>query len=214
MSTALADFLPEVLPSVSGCPEQVAKNGVRNAIIELCKRGLIWKYDLDPIPTQAKWPTYELTLPLSSQVIKPSRVAFEGEPIDPYSRARLDSEYAGWATRTGNTFGYFFNSSYSELTLAEAPGGSNGSGLEISMYLAPTRDATTVEDFIYDRLLEEVAFGARARLMMMKDSTWYDPKLGDWNRMQFDKACGAGSAEEAGEHADAPQRTTSYYSLG
>lgn len=214
MAKALSYFLPEVLPHVAGCPEPIAEQAVRNAVIDLCKRGLVWKYDLDPIATQANWPTYEIDLPSGSQVIKPSRVAFEGDVIDPYSRARLDSEHSGWSTRSGNTFGYFFNSAYSELTLAEAPGASDASGLEIAMFLAPTRAATEVEDFFYDRLLEEVAFGARARLMMTKGATWYDPKLGDWNRMQFDRACGAGSAEEAGEHADAPPRTTPYYSLG
>ena len=34
MSKPLADFLPEVLPFVPGCPQPVAINAVRNSVIQ------------------------------------------------------------------------------------------------------------------------------------------------------------------------------------
>jgi len=156
MAVALSAFLPFILPQCANCPDVTAEHNVLQAVIELCKKSLVWREFQTAQTTQASVTNYPYT-PAAGQVVhKLLGVKLAGSLIEAVDAAR------GQAFDDSNElrpYAYGLVSSY-ELRPAQT------AGITVQTYAAvhPSQAATTVPDWMLDKYAEQIATGALYRL--------------------------------------------------
>lgn len=191
-TTNWESYLPEVNPEVPACPHPIMVNAVRNAAIEFCEKTLIWREDLDAITILTDKRGYDLDPPTDTVIVVPIYVAVDGEIIRPASVDQLDdvSLYQR-VLKTSRTYDMI---SASRLQLGWEPDADLTSGLEVRAALRPSSSADGADTTIYEEWHEDIAAGAKARLMMMPNKNWTNPQLAMYYQNMFDAGIGEAKA--------------------
>jgi hypothetical protein len=170
-------FLPEVMPFVRDCPEIVAVQAIRNAIIEFCEETHYLQENLDPMPGQKNVGLYQLDANDSNYKVVEIMQAYYGDQLlIPKAQEELNQIYrtSNWEDLSGNPY-YYFRTRSDEMRLVTKPILTEQNKLKVKAAIAPKRSSTVVTDELYERFLEQVAMGARARLYNTPNQPYYDP---------------------------------------
>jgi hypothetical protein len=192
------DFLPEVLPFVQNCPELTASNAVKNACIEFCERSLWWLFEHDPIVTTALGSRYALVPPDGTLCARVMDAWHNDTSLSPRSDDQLRSLFGpDWRNATGSPR-YITHITPDIVMVVPTPQEDAADGtLSLIIALRPTRESAGVDSIIYDRWLETVAAGARARLYDVAGQPFSDPTAAIKSRLAFNR----GIAEAARDRA-------------
>lgn len=170
-------FLPEVLPFVHDCPEIVAVQAIRNAVIEFCEETHYLQENLDPMPGQKGVGLYQLEANDSNYKVVEIMQAYYGDQLlIPKAQEELNQIYrtSNWEDLSGNPY-YYFRTRSDEMRLVTKPILTEQNKLKIKAAVAPKRSSTVITDELYERFLEQIAMGARARLYNTPNQPYYDP---------------------------------------
>jgi hypothetical protein len=168
-------FLPEVMQFVKDVPEVVALNAIRNSCIEFCQETRYIQENLDPIAGISGVAVYELE-PDGNYKIADIVEAWYGDVfLVPRAIEQLTQIYrtTNWNTLAGNPY-YYFRPSSQEVQLVPYPQVTQANQIKLRIALKPTRSSTTIREEIYERFLEDIAYGARARLYNTPNQPYYD----------------------------------------
>jgi hypothetical protein len=171
-------FLPEVMPFVHDVPEIVALQAIRNACIEFCEETHYLQDTLDPIAGIINQGDYDLDANDSNYKVVEIMQAYYGDQLlIPKSQEELNQIYrtSNWQNLTGNPY-YYFRPRATVIRLVTKPVITEANKLVIRAAYAPTRASSTIDSEIFERFLEQIAFGARARLYNTPNQPYYDPK--------------------------------------
>jgi hypothetical protein len=180
MSTvAFEVFLPEVLPYIPSCPDTIAVNAIRNAVIEFCAQSYAWLVDNDPLTLLANVAEYDLDKPTQSEVVNIVQATVGTRPILPRSTDEMVRLYStSWQQRKGSPM-YFQRLRPDEvlrlIPCPDAAFAALGEKLNVRVALQPARTATGCDNLLYDTWLEELAAGARARIFALTGQSFYNP---------------------------------------
>lgn len=286
-----ADILNWVCPDVPMAPVQLVNNAIRDAVIELCERALIWRQELQQVlvlaPTSTttsaasasgatslalidttnftdgstitvdlsdgtRWrghqsgapagsvitldgalnldvlsgatvtklvDLYPVTTPANSVVAKGLKAWLNDAPIDPISPDDLDNEFnntsfgwvgVNWRTDV-NLPTRWYMADDSTVGLALAPSATGN--LRILAALKPTRASTTFPTWVYERYIETIAHGAKAKIMMVPKKPYTDFKLGAFHAGMFNELIGEARVRAARGNTRAPIRTHTVFGL-
>lgn len=186
-TTAFTSFLPEVLPQVPGCAEIVAVNAVRNAAIEFCDNTLFWQASQDPVTVANTDFPLLLTGVAGARVTQVLTCVVDGTPIDPTTMDALENSVPFWRTKVASSpSNYFLPDPYN---LSLYPMLDTGVSVELVLRVAytPTRVATGIEEYVYQKHLEVIAAGALNKLMVQPAQPWSNPELAAFYREKFMK---------------------------
>lgn len=198
----LEDFLPWVRLKAKQCPEDVAVFAIRNAIIDLCARALVWRRHQGPVTTEANRTDYDYAPEAGQQIVKLLSATLDSQDID------CVTDTAGELLTARGESGPYLVGGFGNFQLHPAP----AAGRTIRTYcaVAPTLDADTVPD-AFGRYAEAVGFGAAARLLQEPNQAYTSEAVGQGYEIRFntevDKARYA--AEKA--HSRAQPRTTAIW---
>lgn len=170
-------FLPEVMQFVKDVPEVVAVNAIRNSCIEFCQETRYIQENLDPMTGVSGIGTYDLE-PDGTYKIADIVEAWYGDAfLVPRSIEQLTQIYrtTNWNTLGGNPY-YYFRPSSQEVRLVPYPQVTEANKIKLRVALKPSRSSTAVREEIYERFLEDIAYGARARLYNTPNQPYYDLK--------------------------------------
>jgi hypothetical protein len=171
-------FLPEVMPYVHDVPEIVAVQAIRNACIEFCEETHYLQENLDPITGIKDEGLYELDANDSNYKVVEIMTAWYGEQLlIPKAQEELNQIYrtSNWEELSGQPY-YYFRTRASEMRLVTKPTTTEANKLKVKAAIAPKRTSITVDDELFERFLEQIAFGARARLYNTPNQPYYDPR--------------------------------------
>jgi hypothetical protein len=190
MSVSYEAFFPEVLPFVRDVPEIVALQAVRNAAIEFCERSQFLQASLDPQPIIAGVTDYELDPDTGYRIVEILEAWNDSQLLIPKSIEELTRIYrsTNWQTISGNPY-YFYRESQNVMRLAPTPQTTVANALRVRVAIAPTRASTTIADDVFERWLEHIAVGARARLYDTPNQPYHDPKAAILYTKRFVDAC-------------------------
>lgn len=188
-------FLPEVLPYVPECPEIVAVNAIRNAVIEFCDKSLWLVYEHDPITIYANNGVYELDLPNETISARILDGWVNNLPVVPRGEDEIKRLYPfNWREIEGRPMSVT-QLDPTEVIFVPRPTDSDVYTAQLLVALKPTRSSLNCDDSLFERWAEKIGFGARARLHELPGQTFSDPNLALRYRALFNQAIGEAKIE-------------------
>ncbi len=148
MSTLLSALIPDLRLELPGCIDLTITRELRQACRDFCEKTGCWEVVLDPVSVIADTDTYSLTLPDDASLV--SLVALTRDDL-PFTA-------------------YQFHLPDLELVLEEVP--SSDFELIPTVFLMPTRTATTVPDILERDYYDGIRCLALSRLMRMAGVPW------------------------------------------
>ncbi len=143
-------FIQYVLPYVPGCPKALIKTHVLLAANEFCRKSFVWQETITETIASATDEVYAAPYISGADVVDVN-VKVNDRAVNNYEFSAVSVVF--------------------ESDLAA------GDEVEITLYLAPARYATSLPDLLYNDWLEGVAAGARAAIMRMPGKDWHNPQL-------------------------------------
>lgn len=184
-SKAWADFLPEVRFEIGECLPLLAEHNIRNAAIEFCERSEVWIYEHDSQALVNGQSTYDF-YPLDGAAVVMVREAWldDGQLVASGPDALSDT-YGNWMTETGTPI-FFTQLDEKGIRLVPSPlDYTTLPTLRMTLALKPTRDATGVDEAIYQQWAEVIGYGAKARLQGMVGESWSNQAKAEDNARKF-----------------------------
>ncbi len=178
----LTDFLPEVMPSVAGCPVPLAINAIRNSVIEFLKATRLVEQTIT-IPLLAGVASYAITPAAGTAVQSFVRGKVGGvSDVSPTALIELENSYQLWRTLTSTAPTHAFIEN-GMLTVSPTP--TADASMAAVFTSTPSRSAIEVEDSMLEDWLEEIASGALYRLMSLPGTTWINADLSTYHQERF-----------------------------
>jgi hypothetical protein len=148
-------FYPELARLYPDAPWLTFDRALNVAARTLCRIGMVWRADLDPLSWMEGISHYALFPPVRSRVVQ--ILTMGGlEPRTPQQLAALNRE---WRGQTGKP-GYYYPLSNDEIRVYPTPADDETDAVTPRVALMPTTESTTLSDdyaWTYERLLVEGA---------------------------------------------------------
>lgn len=164
-------FFRDVLPDVPGCPEPVAEHAILRAAQEFFQTTRAWNVWLDDVTTLGVVTAYDLNLEPNSELVRMEAATLDGVEI---ALARIQGMPANWRTTSPSVRTCVFTSDSKTVQLL--PVKAAGMKLAIQASLKPSNNAPGINDDLFDLYVENIAMGAKARLMMQPGKDYSNPK--------------------------------------
>lgn len=187
MAKTWAKWFDEVLPDVPGCPQNVAQNAIKNAAIEFCDRSFVYIIDHPAISAAEDTGEYSWSPGSGLKVVRPEHVWYDGKLLIPKTRDEVAAANPYWPTWEGTPL-YFLQEKLEKLIVVPRPTAALADAIVAKVAVRPSRDAASIDDAIWEKYLEEIASGAKARLFAMKHKPWSDGQLATFHKQAFDDA--------------------------
>lgn len=184
---AWSDWYNDVLPDVPGCPELIAANAIKLAAIEFCERSFVYLVDHAPIDATDGTGEYDWAPDGSAKVVRPETVWYDKKELTPVTRDQLADMHAYWPDWEGTPL-YFVQEQLEKLIVVPKPDADLSDGIRAKVSIRPSQSAGGIHAFIWEKYLEPIASGAKARLFAMKRKPWTDGALASYHKGVFDDA--------------------------
>ena len=210
--TAFYDYC---LIDIRGVSLAVAQQEIRNALIDFHVKSKLLIDDITAINVVADTHTYTLT-PTDAATraidIMTAKLSTDTKNLTPATEIALDLIYNDWRTTGSGAPKYYLSViDRASIRLVKTPDTSITSGLAVGLAVAPTRSATTVQDWVLERWVDAICDRAKARLYAMKKKPWSDAVMFQYHNGLFETAVGSGDIERSQGFARARMRSTAYY---
>jgi hypothetical protein len=180
---AWADFLPDVLVHVPGCPDPVAEHALLRAAQEFFETTRLWMEWLREQYTVAGLMDYPRVLPNQADLVRLERATLNGRQIEVRSEEDLPAD---WQTYPQTVCTGVHTTDRETLYLV--PSTQDGQVLLVQASLKPSDDATGVEDHLFAHHAKHIACGAVAALKYHAEKTYSDPANAIVYRAKFEDA--------------------------
>lgn len=186
--TDISSLCSRVTPELTGCPDVVAIEYLRDAVIEFCDRSWYWAEELSPINTVANTATYTLSAPSGESIISSIiSVSHKDTVLKRRTETEMDRLISGWKDEGGLQANSYTSTVVNVIRLYPYPTDSVTGAIKARVALKPSRTATTIPQSIYDNYLEAIAAGAKSRLMAMTNQPWSNPAMSAYYQSIFDR---------------------------
>lgn len=191
-SVAWETLYPEIMPMVNGCPSPIVDNAIRNATIELCDFGLMYREDIDPVVTEAGVAEYDLDLGSSVAIAEIISARTDSRRLDPKTTEDLSSTGSVFEAVTGGGPVAYYQIGPNTLRLYPIPDGVYT--VYVTAAMKPSRKATGCESYVMDKYRDGIVAGALSRLLIMP-MAWSNPTYAVQARQMFVKEMGQAKAD-------------------
>lgn len=210
--TPLTSFLPYVLPHAYGAPDPLAEQAVRNACIELCDESNLVQTVTIQTATAGD-PEYAITPPTQQGLSQILAVTFGAYPLRPVAPGDVEHGAAMRAgveavdavlesTRGTPTVYYQTTPTDPNVYLWPVPAETKVGYLAVRAAFVPLRNATQVEDVLFEDWVVEIASGALAQLLAMPGQVFSNPSYAENHAKAF--AAGVARAKAKARSAQIP----------
>ena len=205
-TVTLEQFLPEVLLEAPGVPNPVAINALRNSCYDFCRDSLLWNETQESIPIIAGTATYQLDAAMGAQIVAVLSLNInEQYSVLPWPLDAVVAARPAWASASGPVKG-FVQPQPDTVTLIAVP---DTAGYFVpTVAYAPTRNATSVDERLYNQYLETIKYGALWKLKMMSGQPWADPASASYYEGHFWMGVGAATIDRTRSNSRASIRVT------
>ena len=181
------DYLSDVQQHLHKCPDPTAIKAYNSAVIDICKETRLWKEVLPEIDLFEGVNQYFLSLSRNRLGVKirgVTSVLHRGDDIHPTENETV-------LRRIGGDFGYsrpthFAQLKATELFLTPTPDSTSAEdGLVVTVYLAPSIGAQSVDDDIFEKVHDTAIHGSLQRLLTMPRMPWTNRSASEFHSDQY-----------------------------
>src|SRR5674476_468762 len=186
-------LFPYILPSVLGAPDELVNHNARLACIEFCRRSGIL-HDANFIDLQKGVDTYFLSTICDFEVVRLYQLDMRNYTVRP-SINRSSSPFwnGGFSGNSAYSASFYcgpygvYMESVDVLRITTGLQQDYPKGMRAEFIVQPKQDGCTLDSYLYEHFAEGIAAGATSRLMLLKGTSWFDPKLSMQFAAQFQK---------------------------
>ena len=166
-------FLSRLLPRASGCPDILAQQAIIDSAIEFCEETRIITTTVAPFGVIAGTGTYVLALPAGTASAVVDKVWFSTTQLYPASATSINailayvsstSSIGGTETARQGTPSEFYEFSPGVIGVYPVPDRTTSGILSARVATKPTREATQLDDVLYNDWVEAICAGALYRI--------------------------------------------------
>lgn len=164
------DMLNRVLPYVSGCPDQVAVEHLREAAREFCRRTRLWQFESTPVPTIAGESAYQLDLDEGQEII-----LLSGAWVDGQVTAVVTAAEGRASLQHGTEDRFVYLDDPFDINVNPVPT-INDLNVVVQMVVQPSVDSTDWPDD-FSEYVPDIAKGAVRTLALLPRKEWTDRQV-------------------------------------
>jgi len=170
----LTDFLPDVAPSVPGCPQALMLDAIRNACMRFCEDAWIIRETLAAIDVNIGVDEYTMTASAGRKPVGIVNFLFDSRQIDIKTEEELDIIDSGWRTADPGVAFYASMLTPDTFKLNRVPAEAIVGGMIVRIATKPSNTATAVDDLLYRDWRDAIRYGALEELKEIPDKGWSD----------------------------------------
>ena len=207
-----SDFLDEVMVDLPGCQVPVAVNAIKNAVEWICKEAKVLVQDCTALDVVTGVGSYTFAPPSSDvMIVQMDELRYAGyeDPLDPITRQNANAQFPTWQTQTGVVY-YWMGTGPRAVQLINVPDRDITGGLKGRAVVMPVRTATGPDELFLTHFREEVAAGAKYRLMLQPKKPYTNPAEAVYFEEKFRNAVGKAAVLKATGFGNARLRTKTY----
>lgn len=190
-------WFPDIFPHVPGCPAPIIVHELRRAAQEYLKATRAWKVTLSTIPVLAGATSITIPLDADKSLIEIETAWYDGRKLDLVMPSKLDSDFNDdWRLHTG-TPSALVQFSPGIVCLYPVPIANAVTGLKVCASMYPSDTATGLTDEIGTKFFNELAIGAKGKLMIYPAKTWTNLDIGAACIQQFNGFIDSGTVKVA-----------------
>jgi hypothetical protein len=190
VSTEYTEWYDEVLPEVAGCPTELALNAIKQTAIRFCHRTRVWKEFVDLITVTATDEVYDIPTPRDAESVRILRGWYDGKELEILQEEQVNDMFPDdWTLQTGTPL-YIMQTAPDCFYLVPRPEATVVDAVKLFVALKPTREATGLPSFVYERYLDSITHGVKARLFSMASVRWSNPSLASYYVGMFEEDIG------------------------
>lgn len=184
-----ADFYPELMPHVVGCPNPMANTALREAARDFFRRTRLWRQWMDAVTVVNGVRVYDLDLPTGSMVARIERCTVNGQPMDVLSHTEQESDYSLYEQHDLGVVSV----DRASFVLTRPLGDGALIGVEVS--LIPNKTGRGIPDDLFAQHSQDIVEGAKHRLMLIPKTAFYDSSLAMNALTNYESAVGTKTVE-------------------
>lgn len=190
-------WFPDIFPHVPGCPAPIVVHELRRTAQEYLKATRAWKVTLNPIPVLLG--TTSITIPLEADkaMIEVEAAWYDGNKLSLVTPSKLDGDSNDdWRLHTGSPTA-LVQFSPGVVSLYPLPIANSATGLKVRASIYPSDASTGLTDEIGAKFFNEIAVGAKGKLMIYPNRPWTNIDIGASYIQQFASHMDSGVAAAA-----------------
>ncbi|ETD67551.1 hypothetical protein V757_11215 [Pelistega indica] len=177
------EFKHEIRLAIGEAPDDLIANYVRLAIIELCERSQVLARTIE-IDLQCGVEEYYIETEEDERIVSIQRICVDGNCCSDNAILRASEPCDTGCTVHSRAIWFVPPDT---LNIRPVPTSNKEGAVKVFVAVAPTREACSVDQLIYERYFDTVINGALARLYLAKTTPWHDRGLAEYHRQLFDK---------------------------
>lgn len=181
-----SDFLPELLTMATDCPIPVAESKTRQAAIAFFRRTRAWVEWLEPVITiDAALAEYDLEAPHDADVVRIEQASMDGHRLAVASTRDLAQDWE----RQAMTDLQLISRDLKTFRLGGLP--NAGRVIRVQASLIPSRASKGMPNDLFDKYVDDIAHGARAKILSIPGTTFYNPDIAMLEQFAFESSIAA-----------------------
>jgi len=192
-------FFDDVMPEAPGCSTTMAEKEIKNAGIDFMIRTQIQRKTVNNLDHPGGASPISLAntdiVVTTDQVVSVLGVWFSDKPLDIKSVEQIQDLYPNWSTITGTP--EYAVQEGGDLWLVPSPAAAQTNTIRIRVSFAPNESAAAIPDIVFNMHREDIALGAKARLLAKKNKPWTDQNLAAEYLRAYSRAVDAAAVKSA-----------------
>lgn len=185
MAKTWDDFIPLLLPHVSGAPNATMKLYLAQAAAEFFARTYVWRREIDPISLTRGVAEYDIDVYVCGGLVEDIKSVILDDVAQPLQRIQIDAVPVNHTATTGTPSSYWL---IDDRAIGLFPTPDRRYILRASAVLKTSRAATEVDDWVFEEWADAIVAGAASRIVDIPGKEWSNPALAAEYRMRFEKA--------------------------
>lgn len=185
-ATAWSAWYPDVMPHVPECPIPIIEHELKRAAQTLMTRSRVWSMFVPVIAVSADDTTVEVvTGDAQADMVRAEEAWYDGAKVSIIPVEEAAKLYGlEWHTATGTPTA-IVQMSHAEFRLYPIPTIDATTGLTLRISARPSEASTGIPSDLATRYMDELATGAKSRLMMCPNKPWTNVEMGSALGMAF-----------------------------
>ena len=178
-ATAWSAWYPDVMPHVPECPIPIIEHELKRAAQTFMTRSRVWSMMLPAIAVDADDTMVEVvTGDAQADMVRAEEAWYDGAKVSIVPVDEAAKLYGlEWQTATGTPTA-IVQMSHTEFRLYPIPTVDATTGLTLRISARPSEAATGIPSDLATRYMDELATGAKSRLMLYPNMPWTNVEIG------------------------------------